>query len=358
MNRVNVNFSENQIKRLLKGHTVQVSGNDLQKTSFPILITDKQLSTYKLSIKLGKGMRLKISPELMNENHMILGGSVKSFFKGVKKTVKDVSKKVYKDAIKPLKNDLKASLKSGVKTFAMDALASDNIRDYVKDNSKRRAIEWVKDDALNHVRAGVTNSIVIGERELENALINNHGFNEDIAREIISAGSHRLSQKVYDELMGVDEALKEIAVGAGLKRGRDYTIKGGRLSFKGFLKKVNNGFQKARPILKQILQKGAPVLKPLLKIGLQTAIAPYAGPLGSKIAGDLSGNLYDSVQGMGMRKRKTVGGSVKGSAEAKERMKCVRAAKKSSGGALVNSGYGYRGRGRITASGLTPAGYY
>lgn len=348
MHRVNVNFSDSQVKRLLKGHTVQVSASDLKKSSTtPILLNNKQFSTYKRSLKLEKGMRFQIAPELMQDNHTILGGSVKSFFRGVKKTVKSVSKAVGKE-LKNTGKEIKKSAKASAKSFAMDALASDDIKGYVKDNSKRRALEWAKDDALNHVRAGVTNSIVVGEKELEDALINNHGFDEDLARQMISAGSHRLSKKAFDELMNVDDALTEVAEGAGLKRGRDYTItKGGRLSFKGFLRKV-------RKVGKKILTVGRPILKPLANLAGQSLGAMVGGPAGAKIGGIVADGGYDAIQnGLGMRKR-LAGGKVsvkKGSAEAKARMAKVRQAKKSGSG-LQPAGHGYRGKG------LSPAGYY
>ena len=362
MHRINVGFDEKQIKRLLKGHVVQVSASQLQKSSTtPILVNNKQFSTYKRSIKLNKGMRFQIAPELMNDNHMILGGGIKDLWKSAKKTVKSVSKKVYDEAIKPTGKKIKDSAKAGAKAFAMDALGSDNIRGYAKDNAKKRALEWAKNDALDIVHAGINEGIVIGEKELEDALINNHNFDPDLARQMISAGSHRLSQKAYDELMNIDDALNEelmnVAEGAGLKPGVHYTVtKGGKLSFKGFLRGL-------RKVAKKVLTVGRPVLKPLASLAGQTAGAFIGGPTGAKIGATIADGGYDALQqGLGMRpigksmhvmpvKKRVVvkgSGSKRGSAEMKARMAKVRASKKS-GGALKPAGYG---------RGLSPAGYY
>ena len=190
MHRINVSFSDSQKKRLLKGHTVQVTAEQLQKSSTtPLLVNNKQFSTYKRSLKLNKGMRFQIAPELMNDNHMILGEGIKSAFRNIKKTVKSVSKKVYKDAIKPTGRKLRDSAKASAKAFAIDALQSDNIRGYAKDNAKKRALEWAKNDALDIAADGISEGITLGEVELENALIENHNFDPDLARELVTAGS-------------------------------------------------------------------------------------------------------------------------------------------------------------------------
>jgi hypothetical protein len=348
MHRVNVAFDKKQINRLLKGHTVQVSASQLQKSSTtPILLTNKQFSVYKRSLKLNKGMRFHIDPSLMNDNHMILGEGIKDVFKSIKKTAKSVSKAVMDRAIKPTGRQLKESAKSAGKQFAMDALASDNIRGYAKDNAKRRALEWAKDDALNIARAGVSNSIAIGERELEDALIENHGFPEDLARQVVSAGSHNLSRKAYDELMNVDEALNQELINVAEGAGIPYRItKGGRLSFKGFLRGVKRVGQK-------ILKVARPVLKPIVQLGAQTVGTMVGGPVGAKIGEIVGDKGYDMLAGSGMRKRgrpRHGAGAKKGSAEMKARMARVRASKRT-GGALRPAGHGY-GRG------LSPAGYY
>ena len=178
-----------------------------------------------------------------------------------------------------------------------------------------------------------------------------------MARQVVSSGSHRLSQVANDELMNIDDALVNVAEGAGIKRGKNgYTItKGGKLSFKGFLRKV-------RGVAKTILTKGAPVLKPLLNVGAQSLGTLLGGPVGAKIAGVVADHGYDALSnGLGLRKRRAVGGKIhlgalnnvvrearhvvglgvgqkKGSAEAKARMAKVRAGK-SHGGALMPSGY-------------------
>ena len=86
MHRINVGFDDKQIKRLLKGHVVQISASQLQRSSTtPILVNNKQFSTYKRSLKLNKGMRFQIDPSLMNDNQMILGSGIQDVFKSIKK---------------------------------------------------------------------------------------------------------------------------------------------------------------------------------------------------------------------------------------------------------------------------------
>jgi hypothetical protein len=343
MHRINVGFDDKQIKRLLKGHVVQISASQLQRSSTtPILVNNKQFSTYKRSLKLNKGMRFQIDPSLMNDNQMILGSGIKDVFKSIKKTAKSVSKKVYEGA-KETGKQLRTSAKAGVKSFAMDALASDNIRGYAKDNAKKRALEWSKGDALDITRRGISEGILIGERELEDALIQNHGFDEDLARQVVSSGSHRLSKRAYDELMNVEEAINEelmnVADGAGIP----YTItKGGRISFKKFLRGVKRVGQK-------ILKVARPVLKPIVQLGAQTVGTLVGGPLGARI-GDIVGDKgYDMLAGSGMRRMQVMGSGKRGSAEMKAKMAMVRAGKRT-GGALRPAGH-YRGKG------LRPAGY-
>jgi hypothetical protein len=339
MHRIHVDFDKKQLNRLLKGHTVQVKAEQLQKSSTtPILITGKQFTVYKRALKLNKGMRFQIAPELMNDNHMLLGAGIKDMWKNAKKTIKDVSNKVYKDAVKPTGKALKDSAKAAAKAFAIDALASDNIRGYAKDNAKRRALEWAQNDALDIAHAGINEGILIGEKELEDALIENHNFDPDLARQMISAGSHRLSKQAYNELMNIDDAINEelmnIAEGAGLRRGRDFTVtRGGKLSFSKFLRGVKRVGQK-------ILKVGKPVLKPLMNAGITALSTAIGNPALAPALNAAAEGGYDALAGSGMRKRgrPRSGAGMKGSQQMKAKMAKVRAAK-SKGGALRPAGY-------------------
>lgn len=324
MHRVNVNFSKSQIKRLLKGHTVQVSSTELQKSStIPILLNNKQFSTYKRALKMNKGMRFTIAPELMQENNMILGqGIMRDVIKSVGKTAKNVSKTVYKQALKPVGREMLKNLKHESKKIAIDMLQSDDPVKFVKD---KKTLQRLGDFASSNLESGFNKTVSVSEKALEDALIENHGFPEKLAREIVSAGSHKLTKPVHDYLFGSqDEALEEIAVGAGLKKGVHYTMKGGRISFAKFLRGVKNVGQK-------ILKVGKPILKPLAKSAVSAAVSGFSGPMGTQVANLATDMAYDKLAGSGKIK--------KGSQEMKAKMARVRAAKSTRGGALVPAGY-------------------
>ncbi len=356
---VHLKLTQAQASKVMKGKVVQLKPDQLHGSHAVVLDKDN-LKRYKRALKNGTGFRIKLNQNEIMET--MNGEGIRDVFKNVGKTIKRVGKKVYKDSIKSTIGELKSSAKSSGKKFAMDALASDNIKGYVKDNSKARALEWAQDEGLNITRKGVHNSILLGEKELEDALIENYGFDEDLARQVVSSGSHRLSKKAYEELMNVDEELTNernkspshpdnvrirlnqsrikpnfqrmpnnnynsnvddsssynnfeasridnnpisvdeainggllhIARHAGLKRGRDYTItKGGKLSFKKFIRGL-------RRVGKKILQVGKPILKPVLNLGAQSLGTIVGGPTGAKIAG-VADNGYDMLEkGLGL----------------------------------------------------------
>lgn len=346
---VHLKLSQAQASKIMKGKVTQLKPDQL-RGSHTVVLDKENMKRYKRALKNGTGFRIKLNQEEIQET--MNGSGIKDVFKSLKKTAKTVSKAVGKEVKKSVK-ELKKSGKAGIKSFAMDALASDNIKGFVKDNAKQRALQWGQDDALNIARKGVSNSIVIGERELEDALIVNHGFDEDLARQVVSAGSHRLSAKAYDELMNVDDeftnarsnakpskkprrspalfhhstgikpnfpmlpdsnpakqeysdymngvsdldnALMEVAGGAGLKYGKHFIVtKGGRLSFKKFLRGV-------RRVAKKVLTVGKPILKPLVNLGAQSLGAFVGGPTGAKIGGIVADGGYDAIQqGLGLR---------------------------------------------------------
>ena len=291
---VHLKLTQAQASKIMKGRVTQLKADQLHG-SHTVVLDKENMKRYKRALKNGTGFRIKLNQQEIQET--MDGSGIKEVFKSLKKTAKTVGKAVGKEFKKSAK-ELKTSAKAGIKSFAMDALASDDIRGYVKDNAKQRALTWGQDDALNIARKGVSNSILIGEKELEDALIANHGFDEDLARQIVSAGSHRISSKAYAELMNVDEALMDVANGAGLKygKGRDYMItKGGKLSFKGFLRKL-------RKVAKKVLTVAKPVLKPLVKFGAQSLGAFVGGPAGASIGGIVADGSYDALQrGLGLR---------------------------------------------------------
>lgn len=346
---VHLKLTQAQASKIMKGKVTQLKPDQLHG-SHTVVLDKENMKRYKRALKNGTGFRIKLNQEEIQET--MNGAGIKDVFKNIKKTAKSVSKAVGKEVKKSVK-ELKKSGKAGIKSFAMDALASDDIRGYVKDNAKARALEWGQDDALNIARKGVSNSILIGERELEDALIANHGFDEDLARQVVSAGSHRLSANAYNELMNVDDelsnarsnvkpsnkprrspalfnhstgikpnfsmlpdsnpakqeylnymnnvsdlddALMQVANGAGLHYGKHYVVtKGGKLSFKKFLRGV-------RRVAKKVLTVGKPVLKPLANLAGQSLGALVGGPAGAKIGGIVADGGYDAIQqGLGLR---------------------------------------------------------
>ncbi len=322
--KVLLDIHEDQIKKLLRGDAVQIPYAQLSGKVVYIL-DPKQRAAYRRAVRSQAGFRIKLDGEYAPENRKNLADMHDHIDgEGFKDIVKSVRKSLSK-TLKPIGKSLKQSVKTHGKQFLLDAIRDPDTLDFVKQQSGRRLAGAAR-DATQIGKVGIRNTIVVGERALEDMLIKK-GLDEEIARAIIDKGSHTISQKVFNELNDVESKLEHVVNGAGLRRNVHYEVVGGKLSFKKFLRKLKRGFG-------TILKYGKPVLKPLLQQGLAAGAMSLGIPAPiAQLAGSAVGGVaYDKTQ-------KATGGRLAKGMTPAQRMAFVRSHKRSRGGALMPAGY-------------------
>lgn len=317
---ISLKLTRVQARKLINGKRIQLKPDALHNGNYSIMVDKKMNNKVKSAIRNNRGLRIELSHAQIAR--ALEGGGFGDFMKKVKTNLKDVGKKLKEDVIKPSAKKLKQMAKDEAKAFIIESLGKEKPLQSFKEGAKERGKKFVKEQALPEIRRATKEGITLTEKELEDKLIES-GMPEDLTRAIVTAGTIRLDNATAEQLDNLETQLE----GMGIIKNKHYTRRGGKISFKKIWNTIRDTAKKVhKKVLKPVLNLAEPVLQPLIA----STAGTFGGPAGSAVAN----KLYDTLQGEGMRKRK----SLKGTPEMAEKMARLRAMRKQKGGALYPIG--------------------
>jgi hypothetical protein len=315
---ISLKLTRQQARKLINGKRIQLKPDQLHNGNYSIMVDKKMNNKVKSAIRNKRGLRIELSHQQIAR--ALEGEGFGDFMKKVKTNLKSIGKKVKDDVIKPSAKKLKQALKDEAKAYAIESLGKEKPLQSFKEGAKERSKKFIQEQALPEIRRATKEGITLSEKELENKLIES-GMPEDLTRAIVTAGSIRLDNATAQELDNLETQLE----GMGIIKGKHYTRRGGKISFKKIWKGIKDTAKKVhRKVLKPVLNLAEPILQPLITSGATAFGGPMAGVAANKI--------YDTLQGEGMRK------SLKGTPQMAEKMARLRAMRKQKGGALYPIG--------------------
>lgn len=332
---LNLKLSKAQAKKLISGKTVQLKNDQLTGGEYSVNVSKAVHNRFKRAVKNQTGLRLQLTQDQIAS--AITGQGFSSFIKKSVKGAKKIGKKIYEDVVKPSAKALKKSAQQEATNFLLESLGSNDVMGSLKAGAKGRSKKFATDTLVPELRKVASNSIAVGEKEIEDRLIES-GLPEELVRAVITSSSVRLNNHTKEQLDNLETELQ----GMGFIKGSHYTRRGGAFSFK----KLWRGIKKvAKPIWKIAKPVVSAVARPLLSAGVSALT-------GNAAAGAMSAPAIDAgLRAIGLGAKRSQRKSLKGSAEMAERMANLRARKQNIGGALAPLG-GFKRKGQ----GLAPMG--
>jgi hypothetical protein len=195
---IQISLTKAQKRKLLKGHSVNLKHSQLMNGNVNVSLDKEHGRRLRRAMRTNKGFRLQPNQNMVQQ--MIEGEGFKDVMKKVNKGIKKAVSYTKKEIVPVVKNDVIPYAKEILKPA---------IKNAVKEN--RPAI----DKALKRRRE-------ITEQKAEDLLMN-LGVPKDLAQDLVTENSMKLSKKASKQLDKLEGKVDEVmAQDLGMVKGRDY----------------------------------------------------------------------------------------------------------------------------------------